>query len=202
VNLITELNALQESRGHLDLDDLQALARRLGVPLSALEAVSSYYPHFRRTPPPPVRVALCRDLSCKMRGAEASAPRLEALCAVRTDCSFERVSCLGRCDRAPACTVNELPCHADEAEAHLRDSEHSLAPAPPPEQRRWLTDPYTRASEHYGVLRAALAADHWGSEEGGVIATIEASGLRGMGGAGFSTGVKWRLIREEPEATK
>ena len=52
------------------------------------------------------------------------------------------------------------------------------------------------------MLRQALEDDRWGVEDGGVISRIQSSGLRGMGGAGFGTGLKWQLVSEESEATR
>ncbi len=77
MNPIQELQALQESRGYLAEDDLRALSERTRIPLYELGAVSSFYPHFRRTPPPPVRVGMCRDLSCHLRDGERESKRID-----------------------------------------------------------------------------------------------------------------------------
>jgi NADH:ubiquinone oxidoreductase subunit F (NADH-binding)/NADH:ubiquinone oxidoreductase subunit E len=203
VNLIQELLALQASRGFLDEGDLRDLAKRARVPLYEVEAVVSFYPHLRRTPPPSTQVQLCRDLSCKLRGSEQRAARIQALCEKRSDTLFEQVSCLGRCAEAPACRINAVPVGADEAEALLARPEAPSPIASPPRQpAAWQIDPYDAPHERFGVLKQALADDRWGPEDGGVIARIQGSGLRGMGGAGFSTGLKWKLVREESDATK
>ena len=75
------------------------------MPLHRLESLSTFYTHFRRTPPKRVEVAVCRDLSCAMaRGGEA-AERLRAALAGRDDVEIREVSCIGRCDRAPVAFV-------------------------------------------------------------------------------------------------
>ena len=61
MNPIDELYALQEARGHLSEEDLRALSERTRIPLYELQAVSSFYPHFRRTPPKALRVGACRE---------------------------------------------------------------------------------------------------------------------------------------------
>ncbi len=59
------------------------------------------------------------------------------------------------------------------------------------------SDPYPGA-EHYGALRKVVATRDWD----GVIAQLKASGLSGLGGAGFPTGMKWEAVRREPRARK
>ena len=85
MNRIEELYALQEDRGFLSEEDLRALSRRLKVPLYELEGISSFYPHFRRTPPPAFRVGACRDLACHLRDGGQALKTLAELCAGRGD---------------------------------------------------------------------------------------------------------------------
>jgi len=199
VNLIQELLALQESAGHLRDEDLAALGRRLRMPLSEIEAISSYYPRFRRRPRSGRhRLAVCRDLSCKLRGGDDARQSLEALCLRRGDVEFEPRSCLGRCDSAPACSLDGQPMTAEAAHhaldpGALEPAPHSAAPLP-----RRRIDPYPDASQHYGVLRESLAAGH----SSGLCERLERSGLRGMGGAGFPTGRKWALVAKESSTPK
>jgi NADH:ubiquinone oxidoreductase subunit F (NADH-binding) len=70
-------------------------------------------------------------------------------------------------------------------------------PGSPP--RRWASDPYANAEDRYGVLRKLIAE---GTSPEAVVATLKDSGLRGMGGAGFPTGLKWDLVRKEPAQPK
>lgn len=194
MNLIEELYALQDRRGWLRDDDLKALSRRLRVPLYAIEAVASYFPHFRRSEPPAVRVAACRDICCAMSGGAAQLERLRQRCAGRPDVELEAVSCLGRCDGAPACTVNGVPVPGASVAGYL-DRPETLPPNEPmPRGRAWRCD----AGERYGVLRRYAAS----GDIDGLIARLADSGLRGMGGAGFPTGTKWRLVRGAPATPK
>ena len=197
MNPIEELYALQETTGYLSEEDLRALSKKLGVPLYELEGISSFYPHFRRTPPPAYRVGACRDLACHLRDGGRALAKLDSLCAGRDDVEFEEISCPGLCDQAPACLLNDVPTLPDEVEEHL------AAPSPaletrPSSPRRWESDPYAAPEEHYGELRKLVGSRDFDA----VIARISESGLRGLGGAGFPTGRKWEMVRGASAAPK
>ncbi len=198
MNPIDELYALQEARGHLSEGDLRALSKRTGIPLYELQAVSSFYPHFRRTPPPALRVGACRDLSCHLRDGGRSLRKVAELCAGRSDVEFEEISCPGQCDRAPACLVNDVPVAHDEVERLLANPSSAPGSEPPVTPRRWRSDPYAGPDQHYDELRKLAASRDFD----GMIGRITDSGLRGMGGAGFPTGRKWELVRAEAATPK
>ena len=188
MTLIEELYALQDEHGYLREEDLRALSARIKVPLYEIEGVSTFYPHFRRTPPPRAHVTVCRDLTCRMHGGAEARARIEKACAGRDDVEFHEVSCLGQCDAAPAATVNDVPVAPDAVAGHLDD----LATLPPYEPvdrpRGWKID----TGERWEAWRAVTD----GGDVDAMIATIKDSGLRGMGGAGFPTGLKWELVRK------
>jgi NADH:ubiquinone oxidoreductase subunit F (NADH-binding)/NADH:ubiquinone oxidoreductase subunit E len=197
VNPIRELWALQDAAGYLRDTDLRSLSERLKIPLYELEGIASFYPHFRRQPPRPLRVGACRDLSCHLRDSGRSSADLKALCAGRDDVEFEAISCPGLCDRAPAFLVNDRPATPAEAAAAL-DAPSAFPDGPPTAPRRWQSDPYATPAEHFGQLRSAVQSRDFDA----AIARIAASGLRGMGGAGFSAGRKWELVRKEAARPK
>ncbi len=197
MNPIEELYALQESTGYLSEQDLRALSKKLRVPLYELEGISSFYPHFRRTPPPAYRVGACRDLACYLRDGGRALRKLESVCAERDDVEFEEISCPGLCDRAPACLLNDVPAVPEEVAEHLAaPSAMNARPASPP--RRWESDPYASPAERYGELRKLVESRDFD----GVIARVTDSGLRGLGGAGFPTGRKWEMVRSASAAPK
>ena len=198
MNPIEELYALQETTGYLSEGDLRALSKKLRVPLYELEGITSFYPHFRRTPPPAYRVGACRDLACHLRDGGRAPTMLESLCAQRDDVEFEEISCPGLCDRAPACLLNDVPAVPDEVEAHLAASSPPVEARPAGPPRRWETDPYTGPAEHYAGLRELVESRDFD----GVIARVSESGLRGLGGAGFPTGRKWELVRSASAVPK
>lgn len=193
-NLIEELIALQHAHGHLRDEDLAALHERTGAPLYEIQGLCSFYPHFRREPPPARRIAVCRDLACLLRGCEKTTAELETLCADDPDTALEPVSCLGRCDSAPACSWNDEPTTAREAIARLGSDAGASRVAEPGPARGWRLDPYDTEEAHYGVLRAQLEEPDGPARARALIERVTASGLRGMGGAGFPAGRKWDFV--------
>ncbi len=197
--IIHELTLLQERDGWLSEPALRELAVRLQVPLHRVESVSTFYTHFRRTPPKRVQVAVCRDLSCMLAGGPAAGAALRKRFAEQDDVEITEVSCIGRCDSAPACAVGHRVMRVDDAVAAISEvsSEH---PTPTAEPNRWAADIHASADDRYGVLRRAVTA---GADEADrIIAALKAANLRGMGGAGFPTGMKWEMVRKEPGPTK
>lgn len=195
-SIIHRLNALQAEHGWLRHDDLVALAHELGVPLHRVEGVASFYPHYRRTPPPAHRIDVCRDLACHMAGGDACAEQLRARARAHEAATGERVevaevSCLGRCDQAPAALVGHTPVTGvDAALALLAHPAHPEAPEP----RRYRVDPYDLPDQRYAALRQLAAGGAAAAEQ--LIADLKEAGLRGMGGAGFPTALKWRTVRD------
>jgi NADH:ubiquinone oxidoreductase subunit F (NADH-binding) len=197
--LVHELTLLQERDGWLSDAELRALAKRLNMPLHRIESVSSFYTHFRRTPPKRYEVEVCRDLSCTLaKGGEALA-RLRSAVAGRDDIEIREVSCIGRCDSAPVATSKHQTLSMLDTDAVLAAIEQPAVEAESRTAPSWgEAEVYASASDHYGTLRAALAA----GDRLAPARTLEASGLRGMGGAGFPTGKKWSLVSAEKATPK
>jgi len=202
-SLIPSLNAIQHAHGWLPQEQLVKLSRDTRRPLYELEGLISFYPHFRTSPAPKVEVTVCRDLSCWLHGADEQLARVRERYGQDVEVEVREVSCLGRCDSAPAVTVNERPAPAselDELVDRVRSGEALAAPAATP-RRRWPNDPYGEDDdERYGVLRRLLAGELGRGEA--VIKSLEESGLRGMGGAGFPTGAKWKLVAAQEREPK
>jgi formate dehydrogenase/NADH-quinone oxidoreductase subunit F len=206
-SLIPALNAIQERVGWLPREELVALSRDVRRPLYEIEGLISFYPHFRTDPPQRVQLRACHDLSCWLRGADERIARLKERYGADTDVEFVEGSCLGRCDIAPACTVNEAPVPMDEADAAVTTAKetapsngyHATAAGTANAGTRWPNDPYPMAQDRYGVLKAVLASE---LDSGQVIAALKDSGLRGMGGAGFPAGRKWDLVAAQDATPK
>jgi formate dehydrogenase beta subunit len=193
-SLIPALNAIQERVGWLPREELVALSRDVRRPLYEIEGLISFYPHFRTDPRVKAELRVCHDLSCWLRGADERIAAIKERYGAGTEVEIVEGSCLGRCDIAPACTVNEAPVSMD---AVLETSLDHPASPPARSAVRWPNDPYSSADDHYGVLRAVLAGRR---DTASVIAALKDTGLRGMGGAGFPTGRKWDLVAAQ-EAT-
>src|SRR4029077_19833821 len=142
--------------------------------LHRINEVISFFPHFRREPPPDVDVRVCRDIACHLRGAPACLAALEAIAADLgrnpARVKVESVSCLGRCDGAPAVLVelhkagqpDQVRILQQPAVSELRPWLRALVTAhaegcePPPDvvdrtPRPWRIDPYQRATNGLGA---------------------------------------------------
>lgn len=193
-SIVSALTKLQEDEGWLSEASLRALAEELGQPLHRLESVSTFYTHFRRNPPAAKEVEVCRDLSCLLGGGREAADRLRV--ELGDEVVVREVSCIGRCDRAPAARIGPALVdtrQVDSVRSALADPEPLEAVSAGP----WAAEVYADPSAHYSTLRRAVCG-----ELTDLAKTLERSGLRGMGGAGFPTGRKWNLVAAEPASPR
>lgn len=196
----------KRSGGYLTRDDLIRVADECNVPLYRVQELVSFFPHFRTEPPPKVSVHVCRDMSCHLRGSVAMIERLQAHArGLGAEVEVCGVSCLGRCDRAPAAMVNEElfaarsaeelcqvidQAHSGKATVPDTDDAWSVARVSDSDQEAWQLEiydatPSTRPA--YRVIRDY--AQH--PDPAGVLSALETAGLLGMGGAGGRTYLKW-----------
>jgi NADH:ubiquinone oxidoreductase subunit F (NADH-binding)/NADH:ubiquinone oxidoreductase subunit E len=195
-SLIPALNAIQERVGWLPREELVALARDVHRPLYEIEGLVSFYPHFRTDPPKTAEVRVCHDLSCWLRGADQRIAAVRERYGSDADVEVVEASCLGRCDIAPAGTVNEVPVPLGVI---LDTGLDHPAPPPPAPSVIWPNDPYPVPADRYAVLRDVLAGR---LDTATLIAALKDSGLRGMGGAGFPAGRKWDLVAAQETTPK
>jgi NADH:ubiquinone oxidoreductase subunit F (NADH-binding)/NADH:ubiquinone oxidoreductase subunit E len=204
-SLIPALNAIQARLGWLPREELEELAREARRPRYEIEGLISFYPHFRTSPPLKVALHVCHDLPCFLRDGDARIAELRARYGEDADVELVEVSCLGRCDSAPAVAVNERPAPVSSTDALVTGARGDGVgeAAAVLRDEPWPNDPYPAGSgvgERYATLRALLDGS---LDADDVIATLKDSGLRGMGGAGFPTGQKWDLVRgTQPGSTK
>ena len=203
--IFDDLRAIQLRHGFLPKAELEALSARTQTPLYQIHSVASFYPHFHLAPPARAELRVCADMSCHLNAATELRAELERrLGNTRTgEVEIRDVSCLGRCDRAPAIAVNdhifagitaaqgEALVRAALAGDELRDDG--------PEQGRLAcaSDPYPDG-EGYGALRALVATRDFDA----ALARLAEAELRGMGGAGFPTAMKWDLVRKQAPGEK
>jgi formate dehydrogenase beta subunit len=193
--LIEHLHLLQDHFGCLYARHLVALAEEMRLALTEVYEVASFYAHFDivmddEAPPPVLTVRVCDSLSCALNGAERLLDDLRA--RLGEDVRVVRAPCMGGCDKAPVVAIGHaLHEHAtpDSVAAAVAADTHPAHPAYPG------LDQY-RAGGGYGLLQACLSGARSVED---LIAALEGSGLRGLGGAGFPTGRKWRFVRQEPK---
>ena len=192
--LIEHLHKIQDSYGHLSSAHLAALAHEMRLAQTEVYEVASFYHHFDivkegETAPPALTVRVCDGLSCEMAGAGELLERLPKL--LGRDVRVIAAPCIGRCEQAPAAVVGQNPvpnasCDAVMAQVAAVATRHL------PEGH--IDHAAYRAAGGYTLLQAC----HAGTRDlESVIKTLEDSGLRGLGGAGFPAGRKWRIVRAE-----
>jgi formate dehydrogenase beta subunit len=197
--IFEELKSIQRQHGYLPGEQLVKLSKKIETPLSQIHGVASFYPHFRLTQPARAEVHVCADMACHLRGAAALRTSLEQSFAgtSQKDLSISDVSCLGRCDEAPAISINDRiysRLSGSLAEALVRGalSDNQLLPSLWEHRPvRCASDPYT-GGEKYGALKRLVETRDWD----GVLALLKASQLRGLGGAGALTEMKWSATRK------
>ena len=108
------LRRIQELRGHVEDGDIGALAAYLGVPRVQIEEALSFYTQYRREAGGRWHVAVCRNVSCSMRGAERVIDACERKLGIEVGettpdgrITLSTVECLGSCGTAPVMMVNE-----------------------------------------------------------------------------------------------
>ena len=170
-------------------------------PLYEIEGLISFYPHFRTKPPAGVTVAICHDLSCWLNGAETEIAAIRAGHGDDPAIELHEVSCIGRCELAPAVAVDERPSTARALPDLLGagPGQSSQNPSVTVRTGHWPNDPYAEGEERYRVFRRAVSGELTPRE---ILGEIRESGLRGMGGAGFPTAQKWQLVADQAAPPK
>jgi formate dehydrogenase beta subunit len=193
--LIEYLHRIQERYGCLSAAHLVALAREMRLAPTEVYEVATFYHHFDVVkegvaPPPPLTVRVCDSLSCELAGGrevmEAAARTLGREVRVIT------APCVGRCEQAPVAVVgrNPVACATAESIAAAVSAQATECPV-----GDYVDYERYRAEGGYALAAACLAGSR---DVESVIAAMENSGLRGLGGAGFPAGRKWRIVRNEP----
>jgi NADH:ubiquinone oxidoreductase subunit F (NADH-binding)/NADH:ubiquinone oxidoreductase subunit E len=200
--LIEHLHRLNDHWGGLHAAHLAALAQLMNLSMAHVQEVASFYHHFELLPDGAQGAALtlrvCESLSCAMQGADALFARLPGL--LGPDVRLVRAPCLGRCEQAPAALVGQVavPRASTERVLNAMVGESTRPPGEmgfaAPHTGHLAYDNY-RASGGYGLAAAVVNGEE---DAEAILATMESSGLRGLGGAGFPAGRKWRIVREQP----
>jgi len=217
--LIEHLHALNDAHRGLWERHLVALAAEMRLSMAEVFEVASFYHHFEvlreGDTPAALTVRVCDGLSCAMAGAQALLAKLPAI--LGQDVRVIPAPCVGRCEQAPVAVVGQVPVlRADTGSVHNACAAgvtmHPAAPddgafdpaamapcvitaSPQEVAPAYVGYAAYRAQGGY-ALASAVHADARITET--VLKAMEDSGLRGLGGAGFPAGRKWRIVREQP----
>jgi NADH:ubiquinone oxidoreductase subunit F (NADH-binding)/NADH:ubiquinone oxidoreductase subunit E len=198
--LIEHLHKIQDRYACLSAAHLVALASEMKMAMAEVYEVATFYHHFDvikegDTPPPAITVRVCDSIACELAGSHGLLAKLPAL--LGPGVRVLHAPCVGRCETAPVAIVGQNPIPHATAELVTEAVEYGRVQHPAE------VGTVTPGHIDYAAYRAAggyaLAASCIAGEKNAadVIALMEHSGLRGLGGAGFPTGRKWKLVAAE-----
>ena len=192
--LIEFLHLIQDQYGALSAAHMAALAEAMKIAQTEVYEVATFYHHFDvvkegEEAPAALTVRVCETLSCAMAGADELLKKLPAI--LGKDVRVIAAPCIGRCAEAPAVCVGQ--------NAFGDASAEKVALAVKEKQLRGLPGNYTTYAKYQaeGGYQTYLAVQSGARDVEATIKEMENSGLRGLGGAGFPAGRKWRIVRGE-----
>jgi formate dehydrogenase len=207
--LIEYLHRIQDRYGHLSAPHLVALAAEMKLAMTEVYEVATFYHHFDvvkdgDAAPPAITVRVCDSISCEMAGANDLLAKLPGI--LGKEVRVLHAPCVGRCETAPNAIVgqNPLPRASVEQVAALVKAKAVKHPAPGSGAKHPQMDIVSPSYIDYAAYRAkggyalAKACIEGARKREDVIAVMDNSGLRGLGGAGFPTGRKWKSVAAEP----
>ena len=192
--LIEYLHLIQDEFGHIAADHITALAAEMQLATTEIYEVATFYHHFDviregDDAPPELTVRVCDSITCEMYGANELVAKLEGI--VGDDVRVQRVPCVGRCEQAPVAVVGMNPIHQATEKQVMQEVNANNSKAELPNCIDFTS---YQESEGYATLKKIVAGD---IDNESVISTLEDSNLRGLGGAGFPAGRKWRIVRDQ-----
>ena len=193
--LIEHLHKIQDFYKHISAAHLVALAYEMKLSRAEVYEVATFYHHFDvikegDAVPADLTVRVCDSMSCEMAGAEGLIDSLET--AMGEKVRVQRVPCIGRCDKAPVAVVGMHP--VEFADVQKVDALVEQGVTEPETIEPILFEQYV-ANGGYSIYQQCMAGQH---DVDKVLDMMDDSGLRGLGGAGFPVGRKWRIVRDQP----
>ena len=191
--LIEHLHRINDRFGHLPAAHLAALAQDMRLAYAEVYEVATFYHHFEvvkegQFPPAPLTVRVCDSISCELAGAHELL-KLDLGSGVRVI----PAPCVGRCEVAPCVHVGQNPignATAEKVRAAVQKKDLTC------EVGKYVDYAQYRKKGGYKLIANCLAGKR---KRDALTKLMEDSGLRGLGGAGFPAGRKWRLVAAEPE---
>ncbi len=194
--LIEYLHKIQDEFKHLSAGHLTALADLLKISIVEVFEVASFYHHFdvvdeNSKAPAELTIRVCDSISCQMNGADELIQSLqnEAFENVR----IQRVPCVGRCDKAPVAMIDKYPVESADLDKIKQIKSDRLYEVP---LINLINTEKSRDSEAYAFV-TELQKNFDEAKKEQIISELETSNLRGLGGAGFPVGRKWRILSSQ-----
>lgn len=193
--LIEHLHKIQDTYKHISARHVVALAHELKLSQAEVYEVATFYHHFDvvkqgENPPPPLTVRVCDSISCELAGAMPLFTALQS--AAGENIRVITAPCVGRCEHAPVAVVGQNPIDEATVESVTQASRENIIEAAVPV---YIDYQDYKAQGGYKLLGSCQANDRSADD---VISVMENSGLRGLGGAGFPAGMKWRIVKGYP----
>ena len=192
--LIEYLHRIQDRYGHISAAHIVALAREMKLAMTEVYEVATFYHHFDvvkegAAAPPPLTVRVCDSLSCELAGAGKLMAELRH--AAGAGVRVIPAPCVGRCEQAPVAVIGQNPV--------ARATPAKVLPLIAGTKTQCRVGKYLGYDEYRGNGGYRIAAECLAGRRDAesVMKALEDSGLRGLGGAGFATGRKWRIVRNE-----
>ena len=192
--LIEHLHKIQDRYGHISAAHIVALAHDMKLAMTEVYEVATFYHHFdvvkdESKAPPALTVRVCDSLSCELGGANQLISELRR--ALGDGVRVIPAPCVGRCEQAPVAVVGQNPVsQATPGKVQsLVVARKTKCPV-----GKYITYAEYRQGGGYRIAAACLAGQR---DADAIMKSMENSGLRGLGGAGFPAGRKWRIVRQE-----
>jgi len=192
--LIENLHLIQDRFGHIPAAHLVALAREMKLAMTEVYEVATFYHHFDvikegEQAPPALTVRVCDSLSCELSGSNELIKGLKQ--SLGDKVRVIPAPCVGRCEQAPVAVVGQNPvpqATVDKVKTLVAGNKDKFA-----------VGKYVNYAEYrkQGGYDIAIECLNGTRDAESLIKTMENSGLRGLGGAGFPSGRKWRIVRGE-----
>ncbi len=192
--LIEYLHQIQDTYHCLYYKHLTALAKLMKLSVVEVYEVASFYHHFdvvddNEKSPAELTVRVCDSITCQMVGADELVEQLENS-GDKEKIRIQRVPCVGRCNKAPIAVVGKNPVEEANLEKVNAVITSEIFEAPLPDV--FTYEEYRDSGGYVFISQLQKTFNDEKREE--IIKALETSKLRGLGGAGFSVGQKWRIV--------
>jgi len=192
--LIEQLHKINDTYLGLHERHLVALAKLMNISMAEVFEVATFYHHFEvireGEQAPQFTLRVCDGLSCEMAGAATLLNNLKASLGT-SKIKVVSAPCVGRCEQAPVAVVHQHEIgHASVEKVLAAVQAEATQPVAPD-----YIDLHAYMAEGGYALLQSLCSGMQNTEA--VMKAMEDSGLRGLGGAGFPAGRKWRIVSEQ-----